>query len=233
MCERDERLRQLIEAVRQHPKTSLHWRKAMNQLLMEIQQLPGLTRSAHPDYVEALDDTLMRLVEEIGEFEPRNSSSLEKSLVAWINGKLRLRYQVKDLYARQSPLSLDVPVGNRGGETFAEKLPAQGSCTLWELAAEIEQEQRRLNNKRIGIKLKHYIEKDPEQKLRSCHPRAHPECNCQLLSQRLLLKYPPDKLVDIARDLNINYHTMNWHWKNKGLPLLQAIAKKLGYQTDL
>lgn len=62
MNERDERLGKLIEAVRQHPSGSLSWRKAMNQLLIEIQQLPGLARSAHPDYLEALDDTLLKLL---------------------------------------------------------------------------------------------------------------------------------------------------------------------------
>lgn len=255
MNERDERLRRLIEAVRQHPKRSLSWRKAMNQLLMEIQQLPGLAKSSHPDYVEVLDDTLMKLGEEIQDFEPIRPSSLEESLVAWINLKLRLKYEVlglhsqaatrtrsrsknksyKDEYkeqARKAPLSLDALIGDTGGETFGSQLPASGACTLWEIEAEIRREQEQQKNVRIGVRLKQYIEQDPERELQRCHPSAHPHCNCQVLSQRLLLKQPPDKLIDVARDLKVNYHTLNWHWKNKGLPLLQTIAKNLGYQPE-
>lgn len=231
MNERDERLRILVEAVRQQPKRSLSWRKAMNQLLIEIQQLPGLAKSSHPDYVEALDDTLMKLSEEIGEFEPMKPS-LEESLVNWINLKLRLRYRVRGLHSQQLPLSLDVPISEAGGETFASQLPDERASTVWEIEAEIRQEQEQQKNVRIGVRLKQYIEQDPEKKLRLCHPRAHPHCNCQVLSQRLLLKHPPDKLVDLARDLNVKYHTLNWHWKNKGLPLLQTIAKNLGYQSE-
>ncbi|MEW5860249.1 MAG: hypothetical protein AB1861_23170 [Cyanobacteriota bacterium] len=252
MNERDERLGKLIEAVRQHPSGSLSWRKSMNQLLIEIQQLPGLARSAHPDYLEALDDTLLKLGDEIHEFEPRHPS-LEKSLVAWINLKLRLKYEVRDLHSsqqtraknpknpqaefqeqlRKPPLSLDVPLGDEGSETFGDRLAASVPCTLLEIEAQTRREQEQRKNQRIGVQLKQYIDRDPEGKLRRCHPQAYPECNCQILSQRLLLKYPPDKLALVARDLNINYNTLNWHWKNKGLPLLQAIARNLGYQPNV
>jgi hypothetical protein len=252
MNERDERLGKLIEAVRQHPSGSLSWRKAMNQLLIEIQQLPGLARSAHPDYLEALDDTLLKLGDEIQEFEPRQPS-LEKSLVAWINLKLRLKYEVRDLHAsqqtraknpknpqaefqeqvRKPPLSLDVPLGDEGSETLSDRLAASVPCTLLEIEAQTGREQEQQKNQRIGVQLKQYIDQDPEGKLRRCHPQAYPECNCQILSQRLLLKYPPDKLAIVARDLNINYNTLTWHWKNKALPLLQAIARSLGYQPNV
>lgn len=254
MSEREKQLHQLIEAVRQYPKKSLPWRKAINQLLLEVQQLPGLTRSNHPDYWEILDDTLLKLSEQIQDFEPQ-PPSLEKSLVTWINLKLRLKYEVQGLHstgitrtknqaipksakaefnaqARKQPLSLDVLIGEEGSETFSDQLPAQGYYTLWELQAEIEQEQKQRQNARIGVKLKHYIEQDPKGRLQRCHPRDYPHCNCQVLSQRLLLKYPPDKLADIARELTINYHTLNWHWKNRGLPLLQDIARNLGYESS-
>ena len=254
MNQRDENLRQLIETVRQHPKHSLRWRKAMNQLLMEIQQLPGLAKSHHPDYYEVLDDTLLKLAEEIQEFEPKHSS-IETSLVAWINVKLRLKYEVRDLHfqtitssknranpkgakeefnaqIRKQPLSLDIPIGEEGGETFGSQLPGKSHGNFWELQSAIAEDQKEQENARIGIKIKQYIEQDPEKNLRNCHPRAHPNCNCQILSKRLLLKYPPDKMVDIARDLKVNYNTLNWHWKNRGIPLLQEIAMNLGYQRD-
>ena len=87
MDDREERLRKLIEEVRQHPKKSLNWRKAMNQLLIEIQQLPGLTKSSHPDYGEALDDTLLKLGDEIQQFEPKYPS-IETSKLPIIKANL-------------------------------------------------------------------------------------------------------------------------------------------------
>ena len=253
MNEHDEQLSEWIATVRQEPEGSLPWRKAMNQLLLAVQQLPGLARSNHPDYFEALNDTLMRLSEEIREFVP-TGSSVENSLVAWINRKLRLKYQVMELHglprdrssrtraktaleefktqARQPPLSLDTPIGQDSSETFAEHLPDQEPATLWELEAAIAQAQAQQNTLRVGSQLTQYIQQDPEGTLRNCHPSAHPACNCQVLSQRLLLKHPPDKLANLAREFNINYHTLNWHWKNKGIPLLRSIAQNLGYPPD-
>ena len=176
MNQRDENLRQLIETVRQHPKHSLRWRKAMNQLLMEIQQLPGLAKSHHPDYYEVLDDTLLKLAEEIQEFEPKHSS-IETSLVAWINVKLRLKYEVRDLHfqtitssknranpkgakeefnaqIRKQPLSLDIPIGEEGGETFGSQLPGKSHGNFWELQSAIAEDQKEQENARIGIKIK-------------------------------------------------------------------------------
>ncbi|MBE9179090.1 hypothetical protein IQ268_11005 [Oculatella sp. LEGE 06141] len=252
MNDRDEQLRHLIETVQQHSPGSLLWRKAMNRLLLDIQQLPGLARSAHPDYGEALNDVLMRLGDEIRDFEPRQPS-LEKSLTAWINLKLRLKYEVRDLYtassraepasdrptakaefrhqSQKAPLSLDAPMSADGG-SFAAQLPSTSPCTLWELDEAIQQAQAQQQRTRIGMQLQHYINDDPEGRLRSCHPQAHPDCHCQMLSQRMLLQQPPDRLAAIAREFNINYHTLNWHWKNRGLPLLQTIAKKMGYLSD-
>ncbi|MDX2214372.1 MAG: hypothetical protein SFY66_13865 [Oculatellaceae cyanobacterium bins.114] len=252
MTDRDEHLRSLIETVQQQPPKSLPWRKAMHRLLLEVQQLPGLARSPHPDYAEALDDALLRLGDAIKTFEPRQPS-LEKSLTAWINLKLRLKYEVRELHApprsrslsatrnpqiefkqqaQKPPLSLDAPLDATGGTSFGDQLPAAGAFTLWDLEEKIQQEQEQHRTIRIGVQLQKYIETDPERQLQKCHPQAHPDCHCQMLSQRLLLKHPPDRLSAIAREFNINYHTLNWHWKNRGLPLLQDIAKKMGYQPD-
>ena len=245
----EEQLKQLIDTVRQSPKNSLTWRKAMNRLLLEIQNLPGLTRSNHPDYPAVLNDVLLRLAEEIHEFEPQYSS-FTASLVAWIELKLRLKYAVRDLHgetrsrsrktpkttkeefreqSRQKPLSLDTPITSDAGETFGDRLSSP-FANFWELQAEIEREQQQKKNVRIGVRLQNYIDRDPEGKLRGCHPKAHPRCHCQMLSQRLLLKHPPDRLTQIAKELQINYHTLNWHWHNKALPLLRSIAMEFGYK---
>jgi hypothetical protein len=250
MNERDERLRQLIATVRQHPDGSPVWRKAMNQLLLEIQQLPGLVRSSHPDYWEILNDTLMQLGEKIKEFEPRYPS-MEKSLVVWINRKLRLRYEVLSLsfpgrirpklktalaeykaQLRKLPLSLDAPVGDESGATFTDMLPDESPSTLWDLEAEIQRQQEKLKTQRIGIQMRQYIEQDPEGKLRNCYPRAYPHCHAHLLSKRRCLKDPPDKFKEIAADLDMGLTKVTSHWFDRCIPLLQKVAESFGYRSD-
>ncbi|NJK99901.1 MAG: hypothetical protein HC838_05155 [Spirulinaceae cyanobacterium RM2_2_10] len=248
MDEQAEQLRQWLATVQQQPRTSLAWRRAMHHLLLTIQQLPGLARSSHPDYGEVLDDVLLRLADEIGEFVPQGDS-LTQSLTHWLNLKLRLKYAVRDLHqpprsrrraqqrtaqrefaeqARQPPLSLDAPLTDDSSESFADRLLADLPRNFWELQAQIAQAQQQQATEQVGQAVQRYIETDPDGRLRASHPQAHPDCHSQMLSQRLLLKQPPDKLVMIARDCNINYHTLNWHWKHKGLPLLRAIAAELG-----
>ena len=232
MDEQDEYLRQIIAALRQHPNGSREWKKAMRQLLSYVQRLPGLAKCSHPDYPEVLSETLTLVSKQIQEFQPCYDS-LSSSLAGWINKKLRHKYRTLELY-RANPfvtLSLDRPIGYEEdpGGTFTELIPDPQPSTIWEIEAQIEQWQQQEKNVSVGIKIWQYIEQDPEGRLRSCHPRQNPECNCQVLSQRILLKNPPDKLPDLAKKFNIPYQTLVSHWKSKGLPLLQTIARELGY----
>ncbi|KOP24288.1 hypothetical protein AMR41_21390 [Hapalosiphon sp. MRB220] len=228
MDDLEQQLIGLITQIRQHVPKSLQWRLAMNRLLLEIQQFPGLRKSSHPDYPEALNLTFKWISNNISEFEP-NSDSVAESLVRWVNSYLRWRIQ--DLYSpdKNAPLSLDAPIASDFGEiTLLDKLP---NSTLSGLDALIENSQRE-NNQRIGLQLEHYIEQDPEEKLKNSYPRSCVECNCQLLSQRLILKEPPDKVAEIARELSLPYTTVNSHWKRKCEPMLQKIAEDLGYKQE-
>lgn len=236
MDEQDERLRQLIAAVFQHPDTSPEWRKAMHRLLIELQELPEFKRYSRPDCPESLLDALNRtwewLSRNIRNFRPR-TSSIREDLVKWVNGYLYWR--LKDLVPNpSSDFSLDTPIGNTPEEITFLDLQSEtgiGIPTLSGLDGYIKQIQQE-ELQRIGQEIERYIDQDSEGKLRKCHPRNRPDCNCQLLSQRLLIasKDRPERLADIARELNIEYQTIVWHWKNKALPLLQAIAIELGYQ---
>lgn len=231
MNQQDERLRQIITAVRQLADGSREWRKAVHQLLSYIQGLPGLARCSHPDYPEVLNDTLALVCEKIQEFQP-DSASLTSSLVVWINYKLRHKYRVLELYqyAPAHSISIDnqVRTEEESKATFAEQLPDPHPSNIWELEAEIERWQQQRNIESVGTRLRQYIEQDPEGKLRSCSSRKYPNCNCYLLSQRLYLRNPPDNLARFASEFNVPYQTVVSHWKNKGLPLLQAIAHELG-----
>lgn len=245
----DERLNQLLAAVYQHPDGSREWRKAMSRLLIAMQGLPEFRKYSGldcPDYfLDALNRTWEWFSRHIRDFKPRTSST-RNDLVAWLNRYLYWR--LKDLKSPSAPtrkikyFSLDATISNSDDveiSTWLDRLSAQGQLlgtpssphVLSGLEIYLEQQQRQ-SEQSIVANIALYIEQDPEKRLQNCYPRKHPECNCQILSQRLLFifKDPPDRLADIARECKINYQTLVAHWKLKGIPLLQSIAIELGYQ---
>lgn len=236
MDEQDERLSQLIAAVCRHPDGSVEWRKAMSRLLIVVQGLPEFRKYSRPDCPDYLLDALNRtwewLSRNIRNFKPR-TSCIREDLVKWINSYLYWR--IRDLAAPNflADHSLDETTKDWDGVKLSTKLEQLSTSTLSGLEAQIEQFQRQ-SQQRVVLKLELYIQQDPKKKLRNCYPRNHPECNCQLLSLRLLsiFKDPPDKLTDLATEFNINYQTLVSHWKRKTLPLLQEIAIELGYQHN-
>ncbi|MEG4494406.1 hypothetical protein [Microcoleus sp. D3_18_C4] len=228
MDDLDGRLSALIAEVRHNPANSRKCRTAMNKLLLQIQQLPGVKKSANQNYPAALNLTLEWVSREIANFEPRQSS-VSKSFVNWINGYLGWR--IKDLYSpdKDAPISLDAPIAVDAGETTRlELLP---DFTLSGLDGMIESVQKE-TTQRIGLQIELYIEQDPEGKLKNSYPRSNPECNCQFLSMRRVLKEPPDKFRDLAKELKVNYTTLNSHWNRKCEPSLQEIARTLGYKQE-
>lgn len=228
MDDLDQRLNTLITEVRQQPPNSGKWRFSMHRLLLEIQQLPGLAKSSHPDYPAALNRTFEWISKNISRFEPYSGSVVE-SLLKWINSYLYRRIQDLSLPKKNAPLSLDAPIASDFGEiTLLDNLP---NFTLSGLDGLIEISQRE-TTQRIGLELELYIEQDPEGKLKNSYSGSSVGCNCQFLSQRRVLKEPPDKIADIARDLSIPYTTVNSHWKRKCEPILQKIAEDLGYKKE-
>lgn len=230
----DEQLKELIVEVCRYSDRSPERQKALNRLLIQIQHLPGLAKSNHPDFLDALNRTWEWFSQNIQTFQPR-PPSLQASLVKWINGYLYWR--IKDLYApdRRVPLSFDEPVwGDETGlTTYLDQLSETGFGipSLSGIDGYIEQLQRQ-EKQRIGLELKRYIEEDEAGTLHNCHPKAYSQCNCLLLSQRLSFKNPPDKFTQLAKELDVNYQVLVAHWKRKCLPLLQQIAISLGYEPD-
>lgn len=227
----DDQLKNLIAEVCQYPNPSLERQKALNRLLILVQHLPGLMKSSNPDYLDALNRTWEWFGKQIHTFQPR-PPSLQVSLVKWINGYLYWRIQ--DLYKSDNSIySLDAVNEGELESNLLDKLSERGFSTPIPSGLEgyIEQLQKQ-ETQRIGLQLEQYIEQDTDQKLQKCHPKAHPNCNCLLLTHRLRLKDPPDKFADVTRDLNVNYQVLVAHWKRKCLPLLQEIALSLGYQPN-
>ena len=226
----DEQLKKLIDEVCCYPDPSLERQKALNRLLMAIQQLPGIYKSGHQDYLEALNQTWEWVSRKICEFEAR-SPSFQQSLVIWINGYLKWR--IKDLYIPDSNYTISLDRLTRSDEgdetTLLNILPDRQSQTisldLLDIKiAQIQEVERQCLGKRIW----QYIEQDEEGKLTASHPRKNPECHCHLLAMRLLLEQPPHKIADIARELNISSQTLYSHWKKNCLPLLKEIGMNFG-----
>ncbi|MEM9925545.1 MAG: hypothetical protein AAF915_17635, partial [Cyanobacteria bacterium P01_D01_bin.50] len=92
----DEQLQKLIEEVCLYEEGTPERQKALNKLLMIVQQLPGIKKDRHPDYLEALNKTWEWVCRSIEKFKVNPGDSLQNSLVKWINGYLKWR--IKDLY---------------------------------------------------------------------------------------------------------------------------------------
>lgn len=231
----DEQLQNLIQELCQHSESSPKRRRVLNQLLLAIQQLPGLYKDRHPDYPIALNQTWEWVCRKICQFEQR-PPSLQASLTAWING--HLKWRIKDLYTGGHPdymgsnpgeISLDNTINNNDGNQIPLSEQLLSSQMTINLLDELIEELHKTNQERLGEKVRKHILQDG-QNLRACHPRKHPECHCQLLAERLLLQEPPDAIASIAREFNINNQALYSHWKRKCLPLLQEIALNYGYE---
>lgn len=230
----EEQLQTLINDLQHYPEDSLERQKALNRLLIIVQQFPGIYKSSHQDYPEALNKTWEWVCRKIGEFEP-HSSSLQQSLTQWINGYLKWR--IKDLYVSDSKytISLDRPLNNNE-HNYNDKVSMldiladnnSQSTTLNLLDLKIAQIQKG-ERQSWGERIKLYIEQDEMDELKNCHLKKNPECNCHLLAIRLLLHQPPHKIADIARQLNSSNQTIYSHWKRKCLPLLKKISTNLEF----
>jgi hypothetical protein len=230
----DEKLKQLIESVRKYPDGSREQRKAMQRLLIQLQQLPGLLKSSHPEYPDALNRTWEWVSQNIcTSFEQRNSS-IEDSLLNWINGYLKWR--IKDLtYQKTSQyISLDVPVGNdEARKPLVDYLSHTGLNIpkLSGLDGYIESLQKE-KTQRLGLTVERYIQQDPQKILQNCYPRTNPDCDCYLLSQKRFLKEPPDTFSEIAQQLNMRTEQVTNHWYGRCKPLLQKIVRDLIIPED-
>lgn len=226
----EELLESLIDEVCRSEKGSNQRRKALNRLLRVIPLLNGLYRSSHQDYPEAYNRTLEWLCKNIDRYQRRSSTPIEQSFVTWINGYLKWR--VRDLYAPEDKYNaLRVYLNNPDEESSQDPLenypdPKFSLTLLDQKIAQLQEVEQRHQGKII----RSYIERDPEGKLTQCHPRQYPQCHCQILALRLLLKDPPESIADLARDFGINNQTLYSHWKQKCLPLLQEIARRFGSQ---
>jgi hypothetical protein len=249
----DEKLLKFIKEVLDCVDGSSEQQKAMQQLLRLIPNLKGIYKHSDPiiDYQTAFNMSLESIsMEKLAENQKIISG---KYLRRFINkfqvnidvvkvDDIRKRFvtsfnriiknKIFDTYRqlKSQPISLDVPISEEKSTTILlDIITNEETLTGVDLIIAAELQESRDN---IGKEIWKYIEEDPDNKLKNCHPREYINANCQELAIRLLLKNPPDKLTNISKDLGINHQTLNAHWKRRCLPLLQEIGKNFGYEQE-
>ena len=225
----------LLDAIHQAGDDRVRRRQTMHRLILHLQRSPNLVSSSHADYAIALNRTWEWLNQKIGEFDIAKSAiaqiSVEKALVNWVNQYLRFR--IKDLYqVGKNEISIDAmgtdDEGNARSSNWESKLEI---LTLSGLEAVIAHEQQQ-RTETLYEKMQHWVLTDPENKLKNCHPKANPNCNCQILAQRLALNDPPDKAAPLAVELGVNYQTLMTQWKRPCRRILQEQLQSFGYQPE-
>ena len=216
--------KQLAQAIAKCRQANLTKRQInLNRLLILIQQLPGIYRASHQDYPEAYNRTLMWVCKNIERFEP-TTESIAQSLVIWINGYLKWR--IRDLYVSDNSYDPHrvYPSSQDDSDPIAALPDPQLSFSLLDnKIAQIQAEK----SVQIGKAIANYIEQDSGKNLTGTFIRKHPQCNCHCLALRLLLEQPPQKISQLARELEVNNQTLYSHWKQKCLPLLRSISRSI------
>ncbi|MDY7008228.1 MAG: hypothetical protein SWX82_30950 [Cyanobacteriota bacterium] len=169
----DRELYELIENFCRQPENRRGI--AFVPLLKKIEGLKGLTYSKHRDFWMILQDTWVKVYQQIAsDFEPQEQSkSLQSSLVTWINKKLRLKYEEKDLWNKAKPLSLDALLnGDRDNKNTLGDLLSSLEADPMEQAIQEEEHQK------LEQRLKKLYA------LTDHHPK-YPECTIGKIFERL------------------------------------------------
>lgn len=199
MSNLDERSHKLIRQLLQSSPGSSEYDRGMEQLLAMIQSLPGLRKDPHPDYLQAVNQTLEEVKRKFPDFQrfARNKrvnltldspTNVRQCFVWWVNQFLK--FDILDLYRQsQQPLSLDAPIpGDEKGTPFIEMLSNEGFVTpTWDGLEDFIQRSEQEQVRRKGEALERYIETDPDGKLRECYSNDNPDCNCQSIAKLIYL----------------------------------------------
>jgi hypothetical protein len=222
----EEQIKEAISSICRDRDWSLQRQKNLNRLLMLIQKLPGIYRSSHQDYPEAYNRTLEWVSKNIDRFEAKDES-VQKSFVIWINGYLKWR--IRDLYIADNSYDPQRVYFNSDEESEIDLIENIRDPRFYLSLLDTQIAEMQANRQtRLGNAIADYIKQDSNQTLTNTYLRKHPQCNCQCLAIRLLLQQPPEKISEIARELQVNNQTLYSHWKQKCLPLLQEIGRELG-----
>ncbi len=227
MCD-DQRFQYLLDQVNQRLNLPLRRKLCLSELIAQIQRSPRLLHSRHPDYDEALHQTLLWVVKKINGFKPESPPPTQpEDFMSWVNGYLSWR--IKDL---KRPDVQYAPTGFRsvlnhsscddGNASAESEIPdlTPSLSSLDELIKDLQAKQL----KRTGQEIRAYIEQDPEGILGSCHLRQNSAYNCQVLAVRIHLQEPPATVRAVAAEFGVREQALYTHWRTKCQPLLRLIA---------
>ncbi|NES67552.1 MAG: hypothetical protein F6K24_21080 [Okeania sp. SIO2D1] len=213
-------LREAIEHFCKETPGTREWDRAFSTLWSRIVQYKILATSRHPKYPDLLQEIQLEFSQRIcSEFEQiqEGKKSLVHGLRLWINWYgLRLRYRIKNLYGEKEPpeISLDAPIS---GSNNYSNIPTLGDITTDDIPEPMET----------------LIQEDFEEKLSAaiqglgCHPKDYPQCTCGEIAKRRLLRTPPQKFTEIAKELDVPYQALMAHNNRKCKPLLKEIYNEL------
>jgi hypothetical protein len=226
--DREVYLQSLLQQVHTtEPRTPARSR-ILNKLVREIQTFKGFLRDSHPRYPEAWNESLCIFCEKIDRFEAKRES-IEISIRGFINAVLRNK--IYDLYRRdgKEPRSLEDPFpGSDGDWTLLDVIPeTNGFGVPLSLLDQLILQQQAQQRQQLALRMAEYVHMDPDSRLRNCRLRKCPEIHAQMLTLRLLLKEPPDRMLHISKEYGVNNPTITQQWQRLCLPLLKKIACEL------
>jgi DNA-directed RNA polymerase specialized sigma24 family protein len=230
----------ILQALQHSPDTPQR-RQAIDSLLALSEQLPGiltqkrLDKGLRPYYDEALSYTENSVRKSLDKFPGTyqldlfntEAAIVRRCFVRWYNRILKC--DCRDLWRRKKnrpkPVSLDESIGEEGGVTRGEITADPGKLAPMDALMQAE-------NQALLQTIIAYLREDPDRKLRDClSARNRPYTGWELVRRRLL-KYPPDKWKDIARELNVPYGTVTSDWERFCKPLLEQIRQQFGYEVE-
>ncbi|MDJ0519111.1 MAG: hypothetical protein QNJ74_23600 [Trichodesmium sp. MO_231.B1] len=234
--DKDAKIKQLLTDIKNQRGDQRN--QTINNLLNITPWLPGIRKDKHPDYLQAVNNTLFSVKQNIDRFlqeykkrwriDISQSSPLfvRQRYVMWLNGYLN--YDILDLYRKKNQeISLNTLVGEEQKEELINLLPNDGfnAPTLDGVETYITNLQNQ-KTQRKGLIVELYIENDPEGKLHKIHPKRYPECNAQTIMQYFYLSNPGDK-VTVKEDWNIvDKPTGKYIRKSKKITNLSEAEKK-------
>lgn len=216
----DQDLHRLLKEILSLEVEGKNQKRAIKKLLKLIPQLNGVRQcpGSQINYQEALNLALENVWLNITKFPKvfaldinnADATYVRRCFVKWFSKILQRR--IFDIYrerGRQPFISLDA---------FPHEFPNTSTT-----ANGIDQ----LAHQEWLTKLQNYLSNDPERSLQ-CHPKDAPQCTCQELIKRRLLREPAQKWQEIAQELKLPQGTVTAFWYRQCIPLLKEIAQKLG-----
>lgn len=226
--DREPFLKSLVQQIKSTQPRTLDRARLLNKLIREIQTFGHFYGNSHPSYSEIWNTSLQVFCNKIDDFEVKGES-VEGSIRSFINAILHNKFRNLNHKDRKAPRSLDEPLfGTEGELSLLDLTPlTQGPERSLSLLDQLIAREQASADSRLAILLNEYVRTDPKSQLQQCQLRRNPEIHAQMLTLRLWLKEPPEKMLHISREYGVNNPTVAEHWKRRCIPMLREIVQEL------